>query len=214
MRLTFTEGTDAGPGAIVLADTRGRADQMVALGTSEMDLMSDKILWAKLGSVSGGFQRGAGGGSCGTEKESTKEKADHMWSKPSDILWHSLPGDIHVSLRSAEPSWERKVQMPHLQSTSTGTAICTRQIFSSSQMLCCVACPGKFNPYIIYKLIALHNIMNGLHVRVLWELHGSSNWRDCEKMCPIFSPSHLKLKILYDESVMHSQACIMSSSCL
>lgn len=70
--LTFTDGTDARPGAVVPANTCGRTDEMVALGTSEMDLMSDKILWAKLRSVSRGFQGGAGGGSCGREKESTR----------------------------------------------------------------------------------------------------------------------------------------------
>lgn len=42
--LTFTDGTDAGPGAVVPADTHGGADEMVALGTSEMDLMSNEIL--------------------------------------------------------------------------------------------------------------------------------------------------------------------------
>lgn len=73
MRLTFTDGTDASPGAIVPTNTRGRTNKMVALWTSKMDLMSYKILWAKLGSMSGGFQRGAGGGSCG-RKESMRRR--------------------------------------------------------------------------------------------------------------------------------------------
>lgn len=46
-----------------------------------------------------------------------------MWNKPPDILWHSLPGDIHVSLGSRKLSWERTVQTPHLQSASRGLAI-------------------------------------------------------------------------------------------
>lgn len=45
------------------------------------------------------------------EKEKgNKRKAGHMWNKPSNILWHSLPEDIHVSLGSAETSWEKIVQ--------------------------------------------------------------------------------------------------------
>lgn len=44
MRLTFTDGTDASPGAIVLANTCGRTDKLVAQGASEMDLVSNKIL--------------------------------------------------------------------------------------------------------------------------------------------------------------------------
>lgn len=39
----FTDDTDAGPGAIDPADASGRTDKMEALGTSEMDLMSNKI---------------------------------------------------------------------------------------------------------------------------------------------------------------------------
>lgn len=72
VRLTFTDGTDASPGAVVPAYTCGRTDKMVALGTSEMDLVSYKILWAKLGSMSRSFQRRAGGGSCGRETESMR----------------------------------------------------------------------------------------------------------------------------------------------
>lgn len=84
------------------------------------------------------------------EREREHErKAGHMWSKPPDILWHSLPGDIHVSLGSALPSWERTVQMPHLQSTSTAPAIFMSQNFTSSQMLCYVAFSGKFKACII-----------------------------------------------------------------
>lgn len=73
--LTFAGGIDATPGAVVPANTCCRADQLEALGTHEMDLVSDKELGAKLGSVSRGFQRGAGGGSCGREgeKESMRE---------------------------------------------------------------------------------------------------------------------------------------------
>lgn len=72
LQLTFTHWTDTSPGAVVAANPRGRADEMVALGASEMDLMSDKILWAKLCSMSRGFQGGAGGGSCGRKKQSTR----------------------------------------------------------------------------------------------------------------------------------------------
>lgn len=36
-----------------------------------------------------------------------ERNASHMWSKPADILWHSLPGDIHVSLGSGQISWEK-----------------------------------------------------------------------------------------------------------
>lgn len=72
VRLTFTNSTNASPSAIVPTNTCGRTDKMVALGTSEMDLMSNKILWSKLGSMSRGFQGGAGGGSCGRETESTR----------------------------------------------------------------------------------------------------------------------------------------------
>lgn len=71
--LTFTSCADATPGAIVLADTRGGASEAVALGTSEMNLMSDKVLRAKLGTKSWGSQRGAGGGSCRRGKKSTRE---------------------------------------------------------------------------------------------------------------------------------------------
>lgn len=42
--ITFTNCTGATPGAIVLADTCGRAGEMVSLGTSEMNLMSDEVL--------------------------------------------------------------------------------------------------------------------------------------------------------------------------
>lgn len=62
--LTFTNCADAIPGAVVLANTCGGAGEVVALGTSEMNLMSDKVLRAKLGTKSWGSQRGAGGGSC------------------------------------------------------------------------------------------------------------------------------------------------------
>lgn len=68
--LTVTDGADAGPGAVVPADTSGGADEMVARETSEMDFVSEKILGAELGSVGGGFQRGAGGGSCERERGS------------------------------------------------------------------------------------------------------------------------------------------------
>lgn len=71
--LTFTSCADATPGAIVLANTRGGASEVVALGTSEMNLMSDKVLRAKLGTRSWGSQRGAGGGSCRRGKKSTRE---------------------------------------------------------------------------------------------------------------------------------------------
>lgn len=40
----FTDCTDASPGAVIPANTCGRTNKMVSLGTSEMDLMSDKIL--------------------------------------------------------------------------------------------------------------------------------------------------------------------------
>lgn len=73
VRLTFTDGTDASPGAIVPANSRGRSHKLVALGTSEMDLMSNKVLGAKFGSMSRGFQRRAGGGSCGREKKNLRE---------------------------------------------------------------------------------------------------------------------------------------------
>lgn len=119
-KLTFTHGTDPSPGAIVAANTSRGTNKMVTLGASEMDLMPNKILWSELGSVSRGFQGRAGGGSCGRETES---KASHMWNKPPDILWHSLPGDIHVSQGSRKPSWERTLQTPHLQSASRGLAI-------------------------------------------------------------------------------------------
>lgn len=59
----FTDGAGTGPGAVVPARTRGRTNEPVALGTSEMHLVSNKILGAKLGSMSRGFQRGAGDGS-------------------------------------------------------------------------------------------------------------------------------------------------------
>lgn len=71
--LTFAGGIDATPGAVVPAKARRRANQLEALGTHEMDLVSDKELGAKLGSVSWGFQRGAGGGSWMREKESMRE---------------------------------------------------------------------------------------------------------------------------------------------
>lgn len=73
--LTFAGGIDATPGAVVPANTCCRADQLEALGTHEMDLVSDKELGAKLGSVSRGFQRGAGGGSCGREGEKERRRA-------------------------------------------------------------------------------------------------------------------------------------------
>lgn len=37
--LTFADGTDASPGAILPANTCGRTNNMEALETSEMDLM-------------------------------------------------------------------------------------------------------------------------------------------------------------------------------
>lgn len=46
---------------------------MVTLGTSEVNLMSDKVLGAKFGTKSWGSQRGAGGGSCRRGKESIRE---------------------------------------------------------------------------------------------------------------------------------------------
>lgn len=120
--LTFTSRADATPGAVVLANTRGGAGEAVALGTGEMNLVSDKVLRAKLGTKSWGSQRGAGGGSCRRGKKEHKRNASHMWRKPPNILWHSAPGDIHVSLGSAEASREKMADMPNLQSHSNEPA--------------------------------------------------------------------------------------------
>lgn len=67
--LTFAISSDASPTSIVLTNTCRRTNKLVAWGTSEMDLMSNKILWAKLCSVSRGFQGGAGSRNCGGEKK-------------------------------------------------------------------------------------------------------------------------------------------------
>lgn len=50
-----------------------------------------------------------------------ERKAGHMWDKLPDILWHFLPGDIHVSLGSWKPSWEKTLQTPHLQWEGRGS---------------------------------------------------------------------------------------------
>lgn len=47
-----------------------------------------------------------------------KRNVSHMWSKPPNILWHSSPGDIHVSLGSAQSSREKIVEMANLLSHS------------------------------------------------------------------------------------------------
>lgn len=103
--LTFAGSINATPGAVFPANARGGANQLEAPGTHEMDLVSDKGLGAELGSVRWGFQRGAGSGSWGRESE-REGNASHMWRKPADILWHSPPGDIHVSLGSRHISGE------------------------------------------------------------------------------------------------------------
>lgn len=72
MKLTFTGYVSAGPGAIFPANSRRRTHKVIAWGTSEMDLVANKILWPELGSMSRGFQGGAGGGCCGRKKKGTR----------------------------------------------------------------------------------------------------------------------------------------------
>lgn len=61
-----------------------------------------------------------------------------MWNKPPDILWHSLPEDIHVSLGSAgfmgKDCWN---QMLHLQSQGREKAILMYHTSPSSQVFVC-----------------------------------------------------------------------------
>lgn len=170
MRLTFTDGTDASPGAVVPAKTGGRTDKMVALGTSEMDLMSNKVLWAKLGSLSRGFQRGAGGWSCGGEKESTRDMlvtCGVSLLTSSGILClgiytcHWTVQSLHGKGRSKRLIYSHTAQnQPFSCARTPPAAKCW-----------CVACYRKFNSCIIQSIIPLHNIMNGLYFRLLWELY-------------------------------------------
>lgn len=168
MRLTFTDGTDASPGAIVPTNTRGRTNKMVALWTSKMDLMSYKILWAKLGSMSGGFQRGAGGGSCGRKESMRRRLVTCGVSLPTSSGILCL--GIYTCHRQCRAFMGKDVQMPHLQSTSTRVAVYMCHSFTSSQMLCYVAYSGKFSVCTVFNIITLHNIMNGLYFGLLSEV--------------------------------------------
>lgn len=99
-QLTFTNCADARPGAVVSAGSRGRTNELVPLGASEMNLVSNQVLWAKLCSVSRGFQGGAGGGSC-RERERGKKRSMRDGKRAPNILWYSLLEDIYVSLGSS-----------------------------------------------------------------------------------------------------------------
>lgn len=94
----------------------------------------------------GASREGQVAGAVGGKKQ---RKEGHMWSKPPSILWYSSPGDIHVSLGSAEPSWETNVQIPHLQSTSAGSATVMGQWSPTSQNLFHLLC---FKSWIIITL--------------------------------------------------------------
>lgn len=168
MRLTFTDGTDASPGAIVPANTRGRTDKMVALWTSKMDLMSNKILWAKLGSMSGGFQRGAGVGSCGRKESMRRRLVTCGVSLPtsSGILCLGIY-TCHRQCRAFMGKDSSDASFTVNQHTSGRLYVC--HSFTRSQMLCYVAYSGKFSVCTVVNIITLHYIMNGLYFGLLSE---------------------------------------------
>lgn len=126
-----------------------------------------------------------------------------MWNKPPNILWHSLPREIHVSLGSAEASWERRVQMPHLYSTSG--QLCE----SEQRQQPNVSSNGKFNACnacVIYNIITLHNIVDELHVSLLWLLHLSRLWESDSYFCFVFDVSQTNL-IQHRECELENSVC-------
>lgn len=73
------------------------------------------------------------------EREKELERnVSHMWNKLPDILWHSPPEDIHVSLGSAvfmgKDCWN---QMLHLQSQGREKAILVYHTSPSSLVFVC-----------------------------------------------------------------------------
>lgn len=117
--LTFANCADAAPGAVVLANACGGAGEVVALGTSEVNLMPDKVLGAKLGTKSRGSQRGAAGGSCKRGEKSKREMQVTCGASLPTSSGILRPGTYtcHWAVRKR---LEKIVEMLNLQSHSNG----------------------------------------------------------------------------------------------
>lgn len=135
---TFTNCADATPGAIVLANTCGGAGKAVALGASEMNLMSDKMLRTKLGTERWGSQRRAGGGSCRRGEESTREM-----QVTCGVSLPTSSGILRLGIYTchwAMPSLQGKRSLKRLIYSHTATG---QQNSSNSQGL--LVCSGKLH---------------------------------------------------------------------